>query len=65
MKHPELSPYAGFGPQGARYGNDEFFLKDTALRAERTALPRLDGSLSWRPHGDELLHEVKQLAREY
>src|SRR5262249_52884516 len=25
MKHPERSPYACFGPPGARYGNDAFF----------------------------------------
>src|SRR5260221_8965762 len=32
MKHPEQSPFACFGPPGARYGNDPFFLKDPALR---------------------------------
>src|SRR5262249_18586200 len=26
MKHPERSPYACFGPPGARFGNDRFFL---------------------------------------
>ena len=30
MKHPERSPYARFGPEGARYGDDA---------AGRTALP--------------------------
>jgi hypothetical protein len=32
MKHPESSPYARFGPPGARFGNDRFFLEDPVLR---------------------------------
>jgi hypothetical protein len=32
MKHPERSPYVGFGPPGARLGNDHKFLEDARLR---------------------------------
>ena len=35
MLHPERSPFAGFGPPGAVYGNDLFFLCDARLRPER------------------------------
>jgi len=65
MKHPERSPYACYGPHGARYGNDEFFLRNPVLRPERAESPGLDGPLSWRRDGKELLPEVKRLAREF
>jgi sulfotransferase family protein len=32
MKHPELSPFASYGPVNARYGNDSDFLENPALR---------------------------------
>jgi hypothetical protein len=32
MKHPERSPFAGFGPPGARFGNDPSFMKNHAIR---------------------------------
>lgn len=63
MKHPELSPYACFGPPGARFGNDIFFLEHPALQAGRSASQSLEGPLSWRPDGQEFLPEVKELAR--
>lgn len=34
MKHPERSPYACYGPSGARFGNDRLFLDSPALRPE-------------------------------
>jgi sulfotransferase family protein len=64
MKHPERSPYACFGPPGARYGNDTFFLESPALRPARAKPQSLDGPLSWREDGSDFLPEVKQLARE-
>jgi hypothetical protein len=64
MKHPERSPYACFGPPGARYGNDSFFLASPALRPARAKPQSLEGPLSWREDGSDFLPEIKQLARE-
>jgi Sulfotransferase family len=64
MKHPERSLYACFGPPGARYGNDTFFLENPALRPARAKPQSLEGPLSWRDDCSEFLPEVKQLARE-
>ena len=63
MKHPERSPYARFGPPGARFGNDIFFLQSPALRPARAQVQRLEGPLSWRADGTGFLPEVKELAR--
>jgi hypothetical protein len=66
MKHPERSPYASFGPRGARYGNDIFFLKNPCLRPSRASEPlSLEGPLGWRKDGQEFCVEVKQMAREF
>jgi hypothetical protein len=65
MKHPERSPYACFGPPGARYGNDSFFLESPALRPARANPQSLEGPLSWREDGSDFLPEIKQLAREF
>ena len=65
MKHPERSPYACFGPPGARYGNDSFFLESPALRPARAKPQSLEGALSWREDCKGFLGEVKQLAREF
>jgi hypothetical protein len=62
MKHPERSPYACFGPPGARFGNDIFFLQSPALRPARAKLQSLEGPLSWRGDGQGFLPEVKELA---
>lgn len=64
MKHPERSPYACFGPPGARCGNDIFFLQDPRLHAPRAESQSLDGALSWRRDGRGFLPEVKELARQ-
>jgi len=73
MKHPERSPFAGFGPRGARFGNDPFFLKNPALRPHRDSRrledrvkpQSLAGSLSWREDGAGFSPKVQQLAREF
>jgi hypothetical protein len=65
MKHPERSPYACFGPPGARYGNDDFFLQSPALRPGRAEARRLEAPLSWRKDGQGFLPEVKALAQEF
>jgi sulfotransferase family protein len=65
MLHPERSPFAGFGPPGALYGNDLFFLRDARLRPERAAgRENLEDRLEWR--GDaHFKPEVVALARRF
>lgn len=65
MKHPEQSPFARFGPLGARLGYDTSFLARPALESGRVRSPSLEGPLSWRDSRDEFLPEVKQLAQEF
>jgi sulfotransferase family protein len=65
MKHPEQSPYASFGPPGARYGNDPFFLKDPALRPAQSKPQTLEGPLSWTDDGRGFLPKVRRLAEEF
>jgi hypothetical protein len=66
MKHPEQSPYAGFGPLNARLGNDPSFLENPALRnGPQARKPTLEGPLRWRRDGGEFSPEVKELARAF
>jgi hypothetical protein len=62
MKHPERSPYAFIGPPGAKFGNDEFFLRDPALRVNGVTWHSLNGPLEWRGDGQGFRPEVKALA---
>lgn len=65
MKHPERSPFASFGPPGARFGNDVFFLRRPALRPGRAQVGDLDAPLSWRGDAGCFSPEVKELARAF
>jgi Sulfotransferase family len=65
MKHPERSPYACFGPTGARFGQDRFFLENPVLRASRAESQSLEGPLSWRTDGEGFSPKVKRRAREF
>jgi hypothetical protein len=65
MQHPERSPYACFGPPGARYGDDHFFLGSPALRPGQAEPHSLDGPLSWRTDGQGFLPKVTELARQF
>jgi hypothetical protein len=65
MKHPERWPYAHFGPEGARYGSDIFFLKAPELRSRAPIRHSLHGPVSWRADGKGLSPEVKDLAVEF
>lgn len=65
MKHPERSPYVGFGPNGASRGNDPIFLTSPALRARQYDSRGLDGPLSWRSDQKGFLPEVKTLAKSF
>ena len=62
MKHPERSPFACFGPTGARFGNDIFFLERPALQPARAQAQSLGRPLSWRPDGEGFLPEVIELS---
>ena len=63
MKHPEQSPFARFGPRGARFGNDPIFLKDPKLcTTTRPESQTLDGPLEWRTDGRGFLPKVRKLA---
>ena len=63
MLHPEHSPFAGFGPRSARYGNDLFFLCDARLRPERAGADNLDDPLEWRTGEARFAPEVIAFAR--
>ena len=65
MKYPERSPYACFGPTGARFGNDRFFLENATLRPARAEPQSLEGPLSWTGDGGGFSDPVKRLAREF
>jgi hypothetical protein len=65
MMHPERSPYAHFGPRGARNGNDILFLEQPTLRAARGRPRTLAGPPSWRPDRNGLEPEVVELARSF
>jgi hypothetical protein len=65
MEHPERSPYAGYGPRGALYGNDRLFLESPALRPGRMESHSLDGPLSWRKDGQGFVPEVRLLAQQF
>ena len=65
MKHPERSPFACYGPRGARFGNDPSFLKSPTLRPYREKRQDLEGPLSWRPDGAGFSTRVKRLARQF
>lgn len=65
MKHPERSPYANFGPCGARYGNDPFFLNDPVLQPARVRPQSLGPPAGWYADGYGFLPEVRQLAEQF
>ena len=64
MLHPEQSPYACFGPENAKYGNDPNFLGKPAFRGGRIKEPSLEGDLDWAP-GQQFSKPVLKLAREF
>jgi hypothetical protein len=47
MLHPERSPYACYGPEQAKFGNDPEFLEKPAFRPSRVHEPALAGALEW------------------
>jgi hypothetical protein len=65
MKHPERSPYARFGPEGARYGDNAAFLRSPSLPEPPAELDDLDTPFSWRDDGEGFSAESKSLARQF
>ncbi len=65
MKHPERSPFACFGPPGARFGDNPQFLRSPTLPAPASEPPSLDTPLGWRADGEGLSPAVKALARRF
>jgi hypothetical protein len=65
MKHPEESPFACFGPPGARLGYDPHFLRNPFFRPKDVEFQSLEGSLDWRRDTLEFSPQVKRLARTF
>jgi hypothetical protein len=65
MKHPEDSPFAGFGPRNALLGGDPSFFRHPALRTGKVKGQSLDGPLPWRRDGLGFREEVRELARQF
>jgi Sulfotransferase family len=63
MLHPERSPYACYGPEAAKFGNDPEFLEQPAFRSSRVLEPALFGGLEWAPDREFDKPTIK-LARE-
>jgi hypothetical protein len=51
MKTPENSPFAKFGPESARFGNDPNYLTHPEFVQRPIAPSQLDGPLDWTPDG--------------
>lgn len=65
MRHPERSPFAGYGPKNARFGNDTFVAPGPLLRPSWFEPRTLEGPLPWRHDGEPFLPEVAELARRF
>ena len=65
MKHPERSPYARFGPEGARYGDNAAFLRSPSLPEPPVEHDDLDAPFSWRDDGEGFSPEARALARAF
>ncbi len=63
MLHPERSPYACVGPQGAHSGNNPGFLKDPKLRQGPPKPASLEGALEWSQAGRMLSEASRSMAR--
>jgi hypothetical protein len=65
MMHPEESPYACFGPPGARLGNDANFLQTPTLRPDRAMAHTLTGPQPWRMNAEPFSADVVELAMAF
>ncbi len=64
MRHPERSPFGGFGPPGARYGDDVRFLRNPSIPCPRSEEHPLRG-LGDRFADTEISSDVRGLAEQY
>lgn len=64
MLHPELSPYAHVGPNGARFGNDPNFLGNPYFTQREIPEQSLIGPLEWADGEREFSPETVTIARE-
>jgi hypothetical protein len=64
MKHPERSPFAGFGPRNAPMGGDPQFFSDPTLHCVKAKRLSLDVSLPWRQDGQGFTVQVQDMAQK-
>lgn len=60
MLHPETSPYAGLGPENARFGNDPNFLENPAFTPRPIEIEPVEAGVDGRPFNPR----VRKIARE-
>lgn len=63
MKHPERSPYACFGPAGARFGNNPNFLNNPGFNPVPMKCEIFTEPSGWRRGAGRMLPEVIRLAQ--
>ena len=62
--HPEQSPYACIGPQGAQFGNDVNYLLNPKYKKREFSIPDFDEKVvPWRTDGKEFDANVIELAK--
>ena len=60
MLHPETSPYACMGPEGAEYGNDPNFLNNAVFKRRPIKVEPVDNGIDGKPFN----RRTRKLARE-
>ena len=64
--HPELSPYACLGPQGAQFGNDINYLLDPCYRQREVVIPKFGNAIiPWRNDGAKFEATTISLASSF
>lgn len=64
--HPELSPYASIGPQGAQFGNDINYLRSPSYVKRDVQVPLFgDMRIPWRSNEVAFSRQVVDLAHKY
>lgn len=65
MRHPELSPFACFGPVNAKLGGDPKFFRHPQLRTDVSIRESLETPLPWRRDHQGFRSNVIELARQF
>ena len=64
--HPERSPYASIGPQGAQFGNDVNYLCSPCFLQRQVSVPIFtDLTIPWRTDGALFNEELVRLAHQF